>query len=227
MAGLVVTIDGPAGSGKSTVARLLAQRIGAAFLDTGAMYRAVTWAALEDKVDLSEDAPLAQVIDSHSFGFAVSEGVTVVTVDGLDITDRIRTVELTASVRYVAASAEARGRLVDMQRQFARDHRRVVTEGRDQGTVAFPGADVKIYLVADPAERARRRKAELDAQGAQTDLAQLQQAIEARDRSDQDRAVGPLKPADDAVLIDTTELGIEEVVERAARLVEERWSQSG
>lgn len=227
MAGFVVTIDGPAGSGKSTVARLLAQRIGAAFLDTGAMYRAVTWAALQEKVDLSDDTRLVQVIDSHSFGFAVSEGVTVVTVDGLDITDRIRTVELTANVRYVAASAEARGRLVDMQRQFARDHRRVVTEGRDQGTVAFPQADVKIYLVADPAERARRRKAEIDAQGGQTDLAQLQQAIEARDKSDQDRAVGPLKPADDAVLIDTTELGIEEVVERAVRLVEERWSQSG
>lgn len=227
MAGFVVTIDGPAGSGKSTVARLLAQRIGAAFLDTGAMYRAVTWAALQEKVDLSDDTRLVQVIDSHSFGFAVSEGVTVVTVDGLDITDRIRTVELTANVRYVAASAEARGRLVDMQKQFARDHRRVVTEGRDQGTVAFPQADVKIYLVADPAERARRRKAEIEAQGGQTDLAQLQQAIEARDKSDQDRAVGPLKPADDAVLIDTTELGIEEVVERAVRLVEERWSQSG
>lgn len=225
MARFIVTIDGPAASGKSTVARLLAERIGAAFLDTGAMYRAVTWAAVQDGVDLTDEAQLVHVIDSHAFQFEVIGDVTGVTVDGVDITGQIRSVELTANVRYVARSGAARARLVQMQRQFALLHERVVTEGRDQGTVAFPDADVKLFLVADAAERARRRKAELDAEGVETDLAKLKQAIESRDRSDEVRAVGPLKPAADAVLIDTTELSIEAVVRRAAELVEERCSE--
>ncbi len=227
MAGFLVTIDGPAGSGKSTVARCLAQKIGAAFLDTGAMYRAVTWAAVQEGVNLNDDAQLERVIDNHSFDFQVLGDTTMVTVDGVDITGQIRTVELTANVRYVAASAAARARLVQMQRQFAQGHDRVVTEGRDQGTVAFPEADVKIFLVADAAERARRRKIELDAQGTRTDVSELQKAIEARDKSDEDRSVGPLKPAVDAVLIDTTKLGIEDVVDRVVRLIEEKCSQRG
>ena len=129
-------------------------------------------------------------------------------------------------MRHVAALARVRERLVCMQRSFAAGHRRVVTEGRDQGTVAFPDAEVKFYLTADATERARRRGAELAAEGTKADLGQIQRAIEARDKSDENRAVGPLKPAPEAVRIDTTGLTIEQVVEEVHRQVEERCPES-
>lgn len=224
MTPFVVTIDGPAASGKSTVARLLAAQIDATFLDTGAMYRAVTWAALQAGVDLDDEAQLAGVIDRHVFAFEADEGVMKALVDGTDVTGAIRDPELTANVRHIAASPTMRTRLVEMQRQFARRHGRVVTEGRDQGTVAFPDAAVKFYLIADAAERARRRQAELEAKGIHADFEQLHQAIVARDASDRKRAVGPLKPAVDAIHIDTTKLSVEEVVECAAERVKARCS---
>jgi len=220
MTHFVVTIDGPAASGKSTVARLLAERLDAVFLDTGAMYRAVTWAALEDAVDFDDPERLASVIDAHTFAFEPASGVMKTLVDGTDVTNLIREPELTANVRHVAASEVMRARLVEMQRQFAAQYGRVVTEGRDQGTVAFPDAAVKFYLVADAAERARRRGAELEAAGAEVDLEQLRKVIEARDKSDERRAVGPLKPADDAILIDTTSLTIDDVIERMLGSIE-------
>ena len=226
MAGLVVTIDGPAGSGKSTVARRLADRLGATFLDTGAMYRAITLAGVRDGIDLSDERRLAHVVESHRFDFEAARGKMLVSVDGQDVTEAIRDSDLTAQVRYAAAAPLVRERLVRMQRAFAARHARIVTEGRDQGTVAFPDADVKFYLTADATERARRRKAELDAQGERADLEQIRQAIEARDQSDASRAVGPLKPAPEAVTVDTTSLTIEQVVERLYRQVEERCSRS-
>jgi cytidylate kinase len=213
MAPFIVTIDGPAASGKSTVARRVAQRIDATFLDTGAMYRAVTFAAIQDGVDLSDEAQLIAVADRHTFAFEPAEDAMRVFVDGVDVTDRIRGPELTANVRHVACSPAMRARLVEMQRQFAQRYERIVTEGRDQGTVAFPEADVKFYLVADAGERARRRKLDLAAQGVEADLEELCRAIESRDRSDESRAVGPLKPAADAICVDTTRLTIDEVVE--------------
>ena len=219
MAELIITIDGPAGSGKSTMARLLAERLDATFLDTGAMYRAVTLAAVRDGADLTDEDQLLQVIDRHRFEFEAAPGRMLVRLDDADVTDAIRDSELTARVRYAAAAPRVRERLVTMQRAFAARHRRVVTEGRDQGTVVFPDAHVKFYLTASPAERARRRQAELDAQGAPADLAQLQRAMEARDKSDENRAVGPLKPAADAILVDTTGLSIEQSVECLYRLV--------
>jgi len=218
----IVTIDGPAASGKSTVARRLAETLGAAFLDTGAMYRAVTWAAMQEAVDFSDEEKLARVIEGHAFAFEPASGVMTTLVDGTDVTNLIRDPELTANVRHVAASAAMRADLVEMQRQFATRHGRVVTEGRDQGTVAFPDANVKFYLVAQAGERARRRQAELEAAGAEVDFEQLKQVIEARDRSDQSRAVGPLRPATDAILIDTTKLSIDEVIEQMRHHIEER-----
>ncbi len=214
MASFVVTIDGPAASGKSTVARQVARRIGATFLDTGAMYRAVTFAAMQDAVDWSDEAQWVGVVERHAFEFAGDDDAMRVFVDRVDVTDRIRAPELTANVRHVAASPPMRARLVEMQRQFARRFGRVVTEGRDQGTVAFPDADAKFYLVADATERARRRKIDLEAQGVAADLDELRRAIEARDRSDESRSVGPLRPAADAICIDTTRLTVEEVVEQ-------------
>ncbi len=223
---LVVTIDGPAGSGKSTVARLLAERLDATFLDTGAMYRAITLAAVRDGVELSDEGQLVAVMEKHRFDFEAVQGKMFVSIDGQDVTEAIRDSDLTAKVRFAAAAPRVRERLVRMQRAFAARHARIVTEGRDQGTVVFPDANVKFYLTAHVRERARRRKAELEAKGLPADLEQIRQAIEARDRSDENRAVGPLKPAPDAVLIDTTDLSIAQVVERVYQYVEERCSRS-
>ena len=221
MADLVVTIDGPAGSGKSTMARLLAERIGATFLDTGAMYRAVTLAAVRDGVDLADEEQLLGVMQGHRFDFEAAGGKMLVRIDGQDVTESIRDSDLTAKVRHAAGSPQVREQLVAMQRAFAARHDRIVTEGRDQGTVVFPDARVKIFLTADPAERARRRAAELQAKGAAVDMEQMRQAIESRDKSDEDRTVGPLKPAQDAIRIDTTGSAIEQSVERIYRCVEE------
>jgi cytidylate kinase len=223
---LLVTIDGPAGSGKSTVARLLAERLDAAFLDTGAMYRAITLAAIRDGVELSDEGQLVAVLEKHRFDFEAVRGKMLVSIDGQDVTEALRGHELTAKVRFAAGAPRVRERLVGMQRAFAARHARIVTEGRDQGTVVFPDANVKFYLTARVRERARRRKAELDARGLPADLEQIHQAIEARDRSDENRAVGPLKPAPDAMTIDTTDLSVAEVVERVYRCVEERCSRS-
>ena len=222
MADLVITIDGPAGSGKSTVARLVAEKLGANFLDTGAMYRAVTLAAMEAGVDMSDENQLVTVFDTHRFRFAAVGDVMAVYIDGKDVTERIRKPEATANVRYIASSPKMRARLVEMQRQFAAGQERIVTEGRDQGTVAFPDAHIKFFLTADVGERARRRQAELQAQGITESIENTKAAIEARDRSDENRTVGPLKPACDAVVIDTTTLSVEGVVDEVIRFVENR-----
>jgi cytidylate kinase len=221
MSSLIITIDGPAASGKSTVARLLAERLGISFLDTGAMYRAVTLAAIEAGVDMSDEGKLLGVLDSQKFQFAVREGRMVVFIDGVDVTEQIRQPKVTANARYIASTAKMREKLVEMQRQFAQREKKIVTEGRDQGTVAFPDADVKFYLTADAAERAKRRQIELRAKGGIENLEQIQNAIKERDKSDENRAVGPLKPAEDAIVVDTTDLSIEEVVEQLLSYVED------
>ena len=222
MANLVITIDGPAASGKSTIARLLAEKLGASFLDTGAMYRAVTLAAIEAGVDMSDEGKLLGVLQTSEFHFAVKEGKMAVCIDGLDVTEQIRRPEVTAKARHIASQARLREKLVEMQRQFASTEKKIVTEGRDQGTVAFADADVKFFLTADVKERARRRQAELRARGGGESLEQIQGAIEERDKSDEDRAVGPLRPARDAIVIDTTDLSKAEVLERLLRCVEEK-----
>ena len=222
MADLIITIDGPAASGKSTVARLLAERIGASFLDTGAMYRAVTLAAMQAGVDMSNEEELLDVLAANKFEFAVKKGETAVFINGVDFTEQIRDPEVTASARYVASAAGMREKLVQMQRQFAANEKRIVTEGRDQGTVAFPDADVKFYLTAEMSERTRRRQAELREQGREADFAQIQRDIEKRDESDRSRATGPMKPAEGGIIVDTTKLSIEEVVEKLLGYVEKK-----
>ena len=214
MANLIVTIDGPAASGKSTVARLLAERLGASFLDTGAMYRAVTLAAMQAGVDMNNEEELIGVLRDSEFGFAAKEGKLMVLINGVDVTAQIRESEVTANARYIASAEKLREKLVQMQRQFAAGEEKIVTEGRDQGTVVFPDADIKFYLTAEAIERAKRRQAELQANGSSQSLEKIQVAIEERDKSDANRAIGPLKPADDAIVIDTTNLNIEEVVEK-------------
>ena len=211
---LVITIDGPAASGKSTVAQLLAQKLGATFLDTGAMYRAVTLAAMRRKIDLTDEAAVEALFDSVKFSFVAKNARMIVHIDLLDVTEDIRRPDVTANVHYVASSPRVRKRLVEMQRAFANAHEKIVTEGRDQGTVAFPNADSKFFLTADETERARRRQSELAAKGTASDTADTLKAIARRDKSDQSRTVGPLKPAADAITIDTTRLSIEQVVEK-------------
>ncbi len=220
MANLIITIDGPAASGKSTVAQLLAERLGASFLDTGAMYRAVTLAAIESGVDMGDEEKLLGVLETSEFKFAAKKDRMCVFVDGVDVTEQIRGTKVTANAHYVASAVKLREKLVQMQRKFAAGEERIVTEGRDQGTVAFPDADIKFYLTADVTERARRRLTELRVKGGDESLEQIQNAIEERDRADASRAVGPLRPAGDAIVVDTTDLSIEEVVEKLSGCIE-------
>jgi cytidylate kinase len=222
MARFVITIDGPAASGKSTVARLLAAKLGAVFLDTGAMYRAATLAAMLDGADLTDQQRILEVIDETVFEFKATQDGMLVQIDGVDATVQIRDPKVTANAHYVACLAPARQRLVDMQRRFVQAYERVVTEGRDQGTVAFPNANIKFFLIADLNERTRRRQAELKAKAILQTDDEVHQAILKRDQSDENRAVGPLKPADDAVIVDTTGLSIDEVVEKLVTVAKQK-----
>jgi cytidylate kinase len=227
MAELIVTIDGPAASGKSTAARLLAGKLGASFLDTGAMYRAVTFSAMQAGVDMSDEDQLLEVMDKSDFQFTAHEDRMLVRIDGNDVTERLRDQQVTANARYIASAPKVRERLVLMQRQFAADQKKIVTEGRDQGTIAFADADVKFFLTAEPGERAKRRRAELGADSCENSLEEIRDAIEQRDKSDRDRTVGPLKPADDAIVIDTTDLSIEQVVNKLLGYVKEKCLKNG
>lgn len=214
---MIVTIDGPAGAGKSTVARRLAQRLGFRFLDTGAMYRAVAWAAARDRVDWSDASAIAQVAQRLRIELPGSR----VLVDGADVTTAIRTSEVTSVTHYAADNPQVREHLVGLQR-LAAGNDNVVSEGRDQGTVVFPDAACKIFLTASPNERARRRLADLAARGESRELAEVLAEQTLRDERDSARAVGPLIPAADAVRISTDGLEIDEVVERIERLVRSR-----
>lgn len=215
----IITIDGPAGVGKSTCARMLAQRLNAVFLDTGATYRAVTLAAIRKGADLMDTAAVIAVMDKTRFEFYHEGGVLKVFIDGSDATQEIRDPKITEQVRHVASAGALREKLVDLQRAFAARFERVVTEGRDQGTVVFPKARYKFFLAADPRERARRRFEELRAAGKEVDFETLVEQIVKRDASDENRLVGPLKPAPDAVKIDTTNVNAAGVVEKMLAVI--------
>ncbi|MDD5326851.1 MAG: (d)CMP kinase [Phycisphaerae bacterium] len=221
MANLIITIDGPAASGKSTVARLLAERLGASFLDTGAMYRAVTLAAMQADVNMNDQDQLLDVLEKRKFQFAAKNNKTTVSIDGADVTEQLRLPEVTANAKYIASAAKVREKLVEMQRQFAAGEETIVTEGRDQGTVAFPDARFKIYLIAQASERARRRAID-EGRTSPNEIEQIQKDIEERDAGDQNRAVGPLTPAADAVVVDTTGSSVEEVVDKLLKIVNDK-----
>ncbi len=211
---MIVTIDGPAGAGKSTIARALAQRLGFRFLDTGAMYRAVAWAAMNRGHDWSQPEQLVAL--ASTLRLDVSE--SLVAVDGQDVTREIRTPGVTAATHYAANNPGVREILVEQQRKTAGDDN-LVTEGRDQGTVVFPHAECKIYLTASPEERARRRAQELTARGQSATFEEVLAAQNRRDASDSSREVGPLAAAADAVQVATDGLTPEQVLDRLEALV--------
>jgi cytidylate kinase len=205
--GLIVTIDGPAGAGKSSVARALAERLGIEFLDTGAMYRAVALAALRAGVDLRACEATERLLTALSLDVRPGE----VYLNGENVSQAIRTAEVTAATGASADSPVVRCWLTAMQRQIARN-RSLVTEGRDQGTLVFPDAACKFFLVADPQERARRRQRQMAQRGEQVDLETVLAAQEERDRRDAARDIAPMRPADDALVVETTGLSVDAVV---------------
>lgn len=214
---MVITIDGPAGSGKSTVARLLAERLGIRFLDTGAMYRAVALAVLNS--DISElDQPAVAALASRLM-IRFQNGRLM--LNGSDVTDGIRVPAVTAISSVVASYPEVRTRLVALQREIAREGS-LVTEGRDQGTVVFPDAEYKFFVTAGLETRARRRQQELSTNGSQLDFAIVREQLRQRDERDELRAHAPMKPADNAVIIDTSEMSIAGVVNALGRMIEGR-----
>ncbi|MGA2033022.1 MAG: (d)CMP kinase [Thermoguttaceae bacterium] len=215
---MIITIDGPAGAGKSSVARVLAQRLGFRFLDTGAMYRAVALAGLRRGLDWDRPDDLAQLAEKIEIRVAGQR----IYLDGEDVTETARTSEVTAVTRYAADNPAVRARLVELQRAVAGQDD-IVTEGRDQGTVVFPTAECKIFLTASPRERARRRLRDLQAQGEPVTLDQVLLAQQQRDMEDMRRAVGPLLPAADALEIATDDLTLRQVVDRLESLARERY----
>lgn len=214
---MIVTIDGPAGSGKSTAARGLAARLGFEFLDTGAMYRCVAWSVIQQKIDPQTEPDVTAV--SQQIKITLSD--SKVCVNGQDVSQSIRTPEVTEVASLVAQYPDVRAELVRLQRQAA-DGIDIVSEGRDQGTVVFPDAFCKFFLVADPEERARRRYQELQAQGKNIPVAEILQQIDERDQRDEQRAVAPLVPATDAVEINTSALTIDDVLNKLEEIVRAR-----
>ncbi len=206
----VIAIDGPAGAGKSTIARALAKRLGLQYLDTGAMYRAITFAALGRGVSLDDTVAVGAL--ARDAALEVSE--SGVTVDGLDATTAIRSAAVTAAVSKVAANSEVRTEMRARQQRWAVEHGGGVIEGRDIGSVVFPDAELKLYLTASPRIRAQRRVAE-----AGGDVDEIEAAIAARDHHDSNRADSPLTFADGSIVVDTTGSSIDDVLARIAELM--------
>ncbi|GGM63362.1 cytidylate kinase [Thermopolyspora flexuosa] len=224
MAGLVVAIDGPSGSGKSSVSRGVARELGLRYLDTGAMYRAITWWMLREGVDVGDAAAVAARAGEPELVVGTDPDAPAIAVDGVDVAGPIRGPEVTGAVSAVSAVPEVRRRLVARQREImdeaCRDGAGIVIEGRDIGTVVAPDATVKIFLTASAEERARRRTAELTG----TTLEAQREAMARRDQLDSTRPVNPLAKADDAVELDTTGLTLDEVIAEVLRLTKERTS---
>lgn len=219
---VIVAIDGPSGTGKSSTSKAVAARLGLGYLDTGAQYRAVTWWMLSNGIDVNDPAAVAAAAGKPSLVSGTDPRQPTITADGQDVAEPIRGPEVTAAVSAVSAVPEVRARVTELQRRIAAGAAAgIVVEGRDIGTTVLPRADVKIFLTASAEARAARRNAELNG----TDVAELaatQAALIRRDAADSGRRTSPLAKADDAIEVDTTELTLEQVIDHVVSLVEER-----
>lgn len=218
---LSIAIDGPAAAGKSTVAKIVAEKLSYIYIDTGAMYRSLTYKALMNHVNLEDEASLLDTLLSSTIDLQPSETGQLVYLDNMDVTDEIRSAEVTNSVSYVAIHEQVRKEMVRRQQEFAVGGG-VVMDGRDIGTHVLPNAEIKVFLLASVEERAIRRHNENMQKGYPSDLEKLKEEIALRDKIDSEREVAPLKKADDAIEIDTTSLTILDVVEKIMALVHER-----
>ena len=214
-----VAIDGPASSGKSTISKLIAKENHFVYLDTGAMYRVVTLAVLKNQISLDDHRAIEQLVQTIEIGFSMQDGKQSVFMNGEDVTDEIRSVEVTKNVSAVSALKEVRTRLVHLQQEIAENHS-IIMDGRDIGTVVLPQADIKIFLVASVEERAKRRYIENQEKGIEMSYEELVEDIRRRDYIDSTRKESPLKKADDAIEVDTTKMTIEDVVKTVTALIQ-------
>ena len=219
--GIRIAIDGPAAAGKSTTAKMIAKKLSYIYIDTGAMYRSLTYKALENQVDLTNGSALAELLKNIKIELKVAGNEQLVYVDGEDVTKKIRDHDVTNAVSQVAAHRLVREEMVKRQQQLAKNGS-VVMDGRDIGTEVIPEAELKIFLVASVEKRAKRRHDENIAKGYPSDLETIKDEIQARDKLDSEREVAPLKKAEDAIEIDTSTLSIDEVVDRIMTLSLER-----
>ena len=214
-----VAIDGPASSGKSTISKLIAKENHFVYLDTGAMYRVVTLAVLKNQISLDDHRAIEQLVQTIEIGFSMQDGKQSVFMNGEDVTDEIRSVEVTRNVSAVSALKEVRTRLVHLQQEIAENHS-IIMDGRDIGTVVLPQAEIKIFLVASVEERAKRRFIENQEKGIEMSYEELVEDIRRRDHIDSTRKESPLKKAEDAIEIDTTTMTIDDVVKTVTALIQ-------
>lgn len=219
-----IAIDGPAGAGKSTVAKLVSDELEYVYIDTGAMYRALTWKVLEEKVDLHSDSDVTKLLQSLDIQLSPSKNGQRVFVNQVDVTSEIRERRVTNQVSLIASHSQVRGVMLHLQRQLATE-RGVVMDGRDIGTHVLPEAEIKLFLSASIDERARRRYIELKQNGNKQPLDEIKEEIRLRDERDSTREVAPLQKAEDAIQMDTSGLTIEEVVTSIIRIVKQKTDQ--
>lgn len=216
-----IAIDGPAGAGKSTIAKAVAGKLGIIYLDTGAMYRSVAYAVLKSGADVGDEKSVSQVLDGLDMDIRYENGAQQIYVNGENVTPYLRAPHMSKAASDVSALPVVRYKMVELQREFARTHD-VVLDGRDIGTFVLPDANCKFFMTADPEERAKRRYKELSEKGEKCDYDTVLKDIIQRDYNDSHRAVAPLKQADDAYYLDTTRLSIDEVIEKVVKVVEEK-----
>ncbi|MGM9987524.1 MAG: (d)CMP kinase [Bacillaceae bacterium] len=215
-----IAIDGPAAAGKSTVAKVIAKQLGLLYIDTGAMYRALTFKALEHNINVEDEQGLLQLLQHTSIKLVQKENEQRVLLDGIDVSVEIRTPEVTNVVSHVAKHPHVRERMVELQRELAQEGG-VLMDGRDIGTYVLPNADVKIFMIASVEERALRRHKENVEKGFPSDLETLKEEIALRDKIDSEREMAPLKKADDAIEFDTTTYTKEEVVAKMIEIIKQ------
>ena len=223
--GMIITVDGPSGAGKGTLCYALAEKLGFALLDSGAIYRVTALAALKRAVDLNDEFQLAELARNLNIEFLPVDGEVNIMLDGMNVSSLIRTQEVAEAASKIAVFPQVRAALLQLQQDFAKNEG-LIADGRDMGTVVFPNAQVKLFLDASAEERAKRRYKQLQNKGINGNFAQILAEIQERDFRDRNREVAPLKPADDALLLDSTTLSIDEVIAHALDYIQQKVSIS-